>query len=127
MKKSILALLIIFVFIIPVFTGCQDETGLTKEERVKAFVKDLNNPLRSDIYKKHFAHSSPSYGWGLAESILSFPPSLNYSVASISSIGPILTVTITGASPAKWTFTMVNESKDKKGDDWYIFTYTPFP
>ena len=133
MKKNILALLIIFVLIIPVFTGCQEETGLTKEERIEAFVKDLNNPLRSGIYKKHFNTTSTLHNLPDLTSITLFPVAVQpqlYSVESIKStlLSSILTVIIKGpfdsSTKETFTFTMKNEGNTGK-DDWYIFLIVP--
>ena len=128
MKKSILALLIIFVLIIPVFTGCEDnKTGLTKEERVKAFIQDINNPLkRIGIHKNHFVPPLSDQEDAITLTVfnaLGVTP-LDYSIKSISSIDKIVTTTIGGGggSDTKWVFTMKNEAKS--GDDWYIMEYS---
>ena len=124
MKKNILAILVIFVLIFSVFTGCKKkESGLNVNERIKAFVKDLNNPPpRHGIYKKHFSSSSPFYNGDENTLKVAFPPAKDYGV-SISGIRSTRSVTITGkARKSNWIFNMKNEGKDGK-DNWKIMSY----
>ena len=118
MKKNILAVLIIFVLILSVFTGCQKETGLSIDERIRAFVKDLNGP-RLNI-RDHFHSSSSFSNINNAVILTTFPFGSTYGVISISTVSSStrsVNISKTGSGDINGViFVMREEGKD----DWYI-------
>ena len=130
MKKNILALLVIFILILSVFTGCQKETGLSIEERIRAFVKDLNGP-RLNI-RDHFHNSSSFSNINNAVILTTFPLGSTYGVKSISTVSSLssstrsVDITKSGSGDINGViFVMREEGKD----DWYInnITYVNLP
>jgi len=118
MKKSILALLIILILAFFVFTACQEEGGLSIDDRIKEFVKDVNNN-RNNACKNNF-HPLSGFRNGDSNTVttLGFPSGPTYSVGSISGSGKSRTVVINGVAPITRTFTMLEDGKD----NWYIMT-----
>ena len=114
MKKTILGLLVLFILIF-VFTGCQ-EKGLSIEERIEAFIKDLNG-TRLNL-KEHFS-SSGAFAAANGTVLNSLLPSgHSYGKDSISGSGSTRSVVIKkdGSNLAPFNFKM----KEDKKDDWYI-------
>ncbi|MCL2705633.1 MAG: hypothetical protein FWE72_05440 [Spirochaetaceae bacterium] len=124
MKKGILALLVIFILALSIFTGCQDDGGLTADERIKQFVSDLNKD-RNKAYKDNCATGSPLQIMGNKDyADNSFGTASNLSVSSTSGPNTSKTVIISNSKYVTYIFTMKNEGKDGK-DDWYITNHTP--
>ena len=119
MKKSILGLLIV-ILIFVFFTGCEeDKGGLSIDDRIKEFAKDLNNPDRTAMIKEHF-HPTGSYS-GMNDSTLKndFHKGSGY-YATTSGSGSSRSVTIYGpAAKPNWTFYMKEDGKD----NWKIDSY----
>lgn len=121
MKKNILLLLAILILIFAVFTACQEEGGLTANERIDQFVKDLNSNSNS-IGKNNFT-SGTAFSMATRDYLASlYPKTGTYSVTSYGS-GSTRTVTLNNGTSYTYTYVMKNEAKD--GDDWYIVSITP--
>ena len=126
MKKNILLLLGILVLIFAFFTACQEEGGLTADDRIIQFVSDLNKD-RNKAYKDNLASSSPLQALGnkaYADNSFGTATNLSASKSNISGPNTSKTVVITNAKYGSYTFTMKNEGKDGK-DDWYIENHAP--
>ncbi|MCL2791475.1 MAG: hypothetical protein FWD87_00125 [Spirochaetaceae bacterium] len=130
MKKNILVLLVIFVLIISVFTGCKQDPEpdpVSIEGRINQFVGDLNTASGRSGISKHF-HSSHPFSNIDADVLIPLFPTLpdgsSYSVGSISSGDSTRTVVINRTSLASIgrTFIML-----AAGNNWYILNITVAP
>ena len=119
MKKiSIILILLTTFFLLLFMTGCEDDSGMSIDDRIEAFVSDLNNSNRDGIFKEHFHSSSSSYSNGDEDAIaVSFPNGTGYTVESNTGTGSTRTVTI---KSDPYTFTMQEDGED----DWYIKSIT---
>ena len=129
MKKITLILILLsavsFLFLL---TGCEEDSGMSIEDRIKAFVSDLNDSSRNGIFKEHFHPDSTSYTNGSEATIEPVFPNdggETYTQTSISGSGSSRTVYIdcTGDDgvDGNYTFTM----KEDGEDDWYILSINP--
>jgi hypothetical protein len=120
MNKKILILLAIFALIVSMlFTGCQEESGLTIEERIREFVSDLNGPVPRNSIREHFHPSSAHRNISEQTLAIAFPSNRNYFVISILGSGSSRTVRIGSATPESWTFAMREDGKN----GWYISSF----
>ena len=119
MKKiSVFLILLAAVFLLLFITGCAEDSGMSIDDRIEAFVSDLNDSNRDGIFKEHFHSSSSSYSNGDEEAIVaSFPNGTGYTVESNTGTGSTRTVTI---KSDPYTFTMEEDGDD----DWYIKSIT---
>ncbi|MCL2294044.1 MAG: hypothetical protein FWC36_04175 [Spirochaetes bacterium] len=119
MRKNILILLVIFALIASsiLFTGCQEDKGLSIDDRIRAFVQDLNSD--SDNIRNNFHPSSAFRNSTRATFAGTWPfpgPGGPYSVGSISGSGSSRSVNIIGCIAGQWPFNMREDGRN----NWYI-------
>ncbi|MCL2480752.1 MAG: hypothetical protein FWF38_03465 [Spirochaetaceae bacterium] len=124
MKKNILVLLVICFLIFSFFTGCKEEnTGLSIDDRIRAFLRDTSGQNRDSVCKDHF-HSSSNWRGGNSGTLntLGFTqlsPGAFYTAGLIENTGSNsrkVRVDETGAAPFSKNFIM----REEKKNDWYI-------
>ena len=122
MKKITLVLLLLaassFLFLL---AGCsEDDSGMSIEDRIEAFVSDLSDSNRDGIFKEHFHPDSDSYSTGDEDAVNAvFPNATGYTVSSISGSGSSRTGYISGGN-ASATGTYTFNMKEEDDDDWLI-------
>ena len=127
MKKiTVILLLIAAVSFLFLVTGCTEEdSGMSIDDRIKAFVSDLNDLNRAGIFKENFHPDSTSYVTGDAGTIEGAfaADGQDYFTTSISGSGSSRTVVIDGDQAShldygSYTFNM----KEEDDDDWLILS-----
>ena len=124
MKNKAITILLILTAVSFIFlmTGCKEEdSGMSIEERIKAFVSDLNDSNRDGIFKEHFHPDSNSIGGSESTVHASFPNGATYVQTSITGSGSSRAVYIDSSDnsvDASYTFNM----KEDGEDDWYILS-----
>lgn len=118
-------IVLISFFIFSIFTGCTQEETMTIEERIRAFVSDLNKSNR-DSLKEHFHYTQ------IARNLMNdayWAPFVqeggSYTVLSITETGSnTRSVRIDGgiSQGSYYTFNM-----KKDGDDWMIYSISGTP
>ena len=107
-KLSIISVLFTIAVLVFLFTGCTEEdSGLSIEERIKAFVSDLNDSNRDGIFKEHFHPDSNSYSGDESDVHAAFPNGATYIQTSITGSGSSRSVYIDSSDnsvDASYTF-----------------------
>lgn len=121
MKKRILLLCAIIgtIILASMFTGCDENKGMSIDDRINSFVSDLNGDNWNQAVKDHF-HPDSSQANSDKDTLEQYFNGNSFSIdGSISGSGSTKTVKIKrdGGNPT-YTFTM----KEDEPDDWYIWT-----
>ncbi len=122
MKKIILLLAVLAVILMVIsLSGCAQEDTMSIDDRIKEFVKDLNDSNRDGIFKDHFHPDSAAYDGNEDTVDISFPNGELYITVSITKVSSSTrTVIIGGDDTRTCLFTM----KEDGTDDWYIWSIT---
>ena len=128
MKKIILISAVILL-VISSFSliGCKEE-GMSIDDRINAFVSDLNDSTRNGIFKEHFHSDSEVYSTGsegTIEPVFPNDSSESYSQTSISGSGSSRSVYIDCAGDDSVDGTYTFSMKEEDEDDWYILSINP--
>ncbi len=127
MKKITLVLILLSAVSLLFFlTGCTEEdSGMSIEDRIDAFVSDLNgsSSTRAGIFKEHFHPDSYSYTGSEGTIDSAFETAgQNYSITSISGSGSSRTVVIDGDSVSTDYGSYTFDMREEDDDDWLIFS-----
>ena len=125
MNKFTTVFIILTIFsLVFIITGCKEETGMSIDERIKAFVSELNDSNRDGL-KEHLHNDCPIVNTANEGHWNSFfdTSSGSFSLGSISDAGSskrnvIINSTDGSTTGDNYQFTM----KEEDEDDWYILS-----
>lgn len=118
---------ITLALLISMLTGCMQEEGMSIDERISAFVSDLNKSDRNDL-KDHFHYTQVlKNGFDNTYWDLKFSQELgSYSLVSITEVSSNVSSAVIKGGVALTGSTYVFNMK-KDGEDWMIYSISGTP